>query len=252
MKLKAIIFFLILATLSFGKNKLREKASLFGKYSKLIQTIECSTAGNKLKEFTQFNYKSYGFYKGGNWCDEKIGKKGFYVYVAPKWYVYKKKNKSKKVNKKIASIGGKYSGLIMKFRCGVQKRFYKDFVDYGYQSLYAWCGKRVKKGYYVYHNSKWYIWKGLSKRIEAPKKAKYSVGFVNEYDNLEQIIYCPKDEKRYGKVYEYGEMNNNKRYCGQSVYTGYMVYYTPNWYIFTKRQKKVFKEDEEIEDWPPK
>lgn len=63
------------------------QASVNGRYSTLIQRIECPDNRTKYGEFNE-----YGYYQGGDeWCGEKA-QKGYWVWVYPNWYVWRDKN----------------------------------------------------------------------------------------------------------------------------------------------------------------
>ncbi len=249
---KIIICLLSIFFISFvyaKDNDTHKKASLFGKYKNLIQTIKCKKKGNRLKEFTRYNYKAYGYFKGGKWCDNIKGKAGFYSYLAPKWYVWMAQ--SKKSNKKTTSVNNKYVKLIQKMKCNWHKKFYKQFAEYGFQPKNAWCGKKVKPGFYVYVYPYWYIWKKTNS-LNFPKEAKDYKNYEYTYSKLLQIIDCPKDTKEYGPFYEYGKWGWNRNYCGVNTKNGFWVYSHSKWYVWEKREKKVWNEGDKRDDWPPK
>lgn len=62
-----------------------EEASVNGNYSSLIQVLNCPSDRGQYGEF-----RDYGYWGGGPWCG-KQGKAGHWVWVAPKWYVWKNK-----------------------------------------------------------------------------------------------------------------------------------------------------------------
>lgn len=59
-----------------------DKTSANGKYSRLLQTLTCPTDRGQYGE-----YRDYGYWGGGEWCGQ-TGKKGYWVWVAPTWYVW--------------------------------------------------------------------------------------------------------------------------------------------------------------------
>jgi len=65
-----------------------KKASVKGKYSKLLAVIH--VPGDK-DEYTEF--KDYGAYDGTEWGNYKGLPKGHWVYVYPHWYIWEKKAK---------------------------------------------------------------------------------------------------------------------------------------------------------------
>jgi hypothetical protein len=58
------------------------QASVNGKYSNLLQVVNCP---RHVKEWGEF--KDYGHWGGGPWCGE-TGKAGYWVWVNPNWYVW--------------------------------------------------------------------------------------------------------------------------------------------------------------------
>ena len=63
-----------------------DATSANGKYSNLLQTLRCP------KDKAQYGaYSDYGYWGGGPWCGQQ-GKAGFWVWVAPNWYVWGTQN----------------------------------------------------------------------------------------------------------------------------------------------------------------
>ncbi|MDQ7090533.1 MAG: hypothetical protein Q9M50_07795 [Methylococcales bacterium] len=59
------------------------KTSAAGKYSGLLQTLNCP------KDKSQYGqYRDYGYWGGGSWCGQ-VGVAGYWVWVVPNWYVWK-------------------------------------------------------------------------------------------------------------------------------------------------------------------
>lgn len=122
-----------------------------GKYTSLVQVLECE----KDKK-TYGEYRDYGYWSGGAWCGE-VGEAGYWVWVYPKWYVWAKKSKPQNRFGK-SSANGKYSNLIQKLQCKKDKKTYGEYQDYGYWSGGAWCGDVGKAGYWVWVYPNWYVW----------------------------------------------------------------------------------------------
>jgi hypothetical protein len=57
-------------------------ASAHGKYSNLLQTLTCPKDRRRYGK-----YSDYGYWGGGAWCGQR-GKRGFWVWVAPTWYIW--------------------------------------------------------------------------------------------------------------------------------------------------------------------
>jgi hypothetical protein len=62
-------------------------ASVDGRYSNLIQILPCTT-----DQATYGKFNDYGYWGGGAWCGQ-VGRAGYWVWVAPNWYVWKNQNK---------------------------------------------------------------------------------------------------------------------------------------------------------------
>lgn len=147
-----------LAPMSVMGNEVPPQASVHGKYSNLIQTMTCSKDRRTYGE-----YREYGYWGGGAWCGQS-GKAGYWVWVAPKWYVWGNVGSSAPVTAPtspvptLASVDGKYSNLIQTLPCPKDRRTYGEFRDYGYWGGGPWCGRTGKAGYWVWVAPNWYVW----------------------------------------------------------------------------------------------
>lgn len=132
------------------------RASADGKYYNLLQVMECPRDRHSYGE-----YKDYGYWSGGAWCGQQ-GKAGYWVWIAPRWYVWAKKSVSKKSSYGTippkASVDGKYSNLVQKLKCARDRRSYGEYRDYGYWGGGPWCGQNGKAGYWVWVAPYWYVW----------------------------------------------------------------------------------------------
>ncbi len=61
--------------------------SVNGKYSELIQKVHCPGDRSSYGEFYD-----WGHWSGTRWCGKSV-KPGYWVWVAPDWYIWKKKNR---------------------------------------------------------------------------------------------------------------------------------------------------------------
>lgn len=59
-----------------------DRATVGGKYSDLIQVMECEQDTRQYGEF-----RDYGYWGGGPWCGQ-TGQAGYWVWVYPNWYVW--------------------------------------------------------------------------------------------------------------------------------------------------------------------
>ncbi len=62
-----------------------DRASVNGTYSGLIQTLHCPRDSARYGEFDD-----WGHWRGGAWCGQ-TGLAGYWVWVAPNWYVWSNK-----------------------------------------------------------------------------------------------------------------------------------------------------------------
>lgn len=58
------------------------EARVGGKYSNLVQVMHCPGDSRSYGD-----YRDYGWWGGGPWCGQS-GKAGYWVWVAPDWYVW--------------------------------------------------------------------------------------------------------------------------------------------------------------------
>ena len=141
-----------------------EEARVNGKYSNLLQVLYCPSDRAQYGEF-----RDYGHWGGGQWCGKRA-KAGYWVWVAPNWYIWSDKGQSmpnvpnfglgrdQDVPER-ASVNGKYNELLQVLNCPSDRAQYGEFNDYGYWGGGAWCGKKGKAGFWVWVAPNWYIWK---------------------------------------------------------------------------------------------
>jgi len=60
-----------------------EKASVGGKYRRLLRAIECP-----MDKANYGDFHEYGHYTGAEWHHHKNLPAGYWVWVAPKWYIW--------------------------------------------------------------------------------------------------------------------------------------------------------------------
>ncbi len=61
------------------------RGSVNGKYSGLLQTLHCPGDQSRYGSFSD-----WGYWGGGTWCDQSASA-GYWVWVAPNWYVWANK-----------------------------------------------------------------------------------------------------------------------------------------------------------------
>ncbi len=141
------------------ERKYPQRATVGGKYSGFKQKIRCPRDRNRYGSF-----RDYGFWRGGRWCGKR-GKRGYWVWVAPNWYVFAHRRGGGRgegsglSRMERASVRGKYSGLRQTIHCPRDRRTYGRFRDYGFWGGGRWCGRRGKRGYWVWVYPKWYVWR---------------------------------------------------------------------------------------------
>ncbi len=78
--------FLLLTLLAIGSLYARDGfSSAHGKYVGLKQVLECRHDRHQYGD-----YYDYGYWEGGPWCGE-YGKRGYWVYDYPNWYIWRSK-----------------------------------------------------------------------------------------------------------------------------------------------------------------
>ncbi len=135
------------------ENLQKERASINGKYSGLIQVVKCN---RDRKSYGTFH--DYGYWGGGRWCGQ-TGKAGYWVWIYPHWYIWENADKDKAASAD-PSANGKYINLIQVLSCPEDKNKYGLYRDYGYWNGGSWCGETGKAGYWVWVAPKWYVWGG--------------------------------------------------------------------------------------------
>ncbi len=61
-------------------------ASSNGKYSEIVQVLNCPNDRTRYGESSD-----YGYWEGGSWC-QQTGAAGYWVWVYPNWYIWKRNN----------------------------------------------------------------------------------------------------------------------------------------------------------------
>ncbi|WP_026102234.1 hypothetical protein [Pleurocapsa sp. PCC 7319] len=77
---------LIADSSTVNESELPALASANQKYSNLIQVLNCPNDRSNYGDFDD-----WGYWGGGSWC-EQTGKAGYWVWVAPNWYIWQKQN----------------------------------------------------------------------------------------------------------------------------------------------------------------
>ena len=134
----------------YDKNKISE-AAVGEKYSNLIQIMKCPK-----DERVYGNFRDWGYWSGGRWCGQQASA-GYWVWVSPHWYVWKKIHI---VEKKFVepSVNGKYKNIVQALYCPRDKKHYGLYKDWGYWRGGRWCNQQAKAGYWVWMYPYWYVW----------------------------------------------------------------------------------------------
>jgi len=59
----------------------------------------------------------------------------------------------------VASMNGRYSGLIKTIHCPYDEKQYGQFKEQGYWAGEDWCGVSSIAGYLVWAKPDWYVWR---------------------------------------------------------------------------------------------
>ena len=135
------------------ESELPATTSANGKYTNLLQVLNCPSDRSRYGEFG--DYESWD---GGSWCGQ-TAPAGYRVWVYPNWYIWQNVA-TRKVDKipASASANGKYSNLLQILNCPSDRSKYGEFDDYGSWSGSSWCGQDAQAGYWVWVYPNWYIW----------------------------------------------------------------------------------------------
>jgi hypothetical protein len=234
------------------------KASVNGKYANLLKVIDVP---GDAQQYGDFN--DYGFWTGTAWAGHANLPQGYWVYVAPKWYIWGKQQAVQAppqpapvpapapapvpANLQKASVNGKYMNLLRVINVPQDKAQYGDFSDYGHYTGTSWAGfDNLPVGYWVYVAPDWYIWEKETPKgpaappapgpnPNAPDEVKASVN--GKYSKLLRVINVPADEADYGKFSDYGLYSGTEWAGYDHLPPGHWVYVYPNWYIWEEKNK---------------
>jgi len=227
-------------------------ASVNGKYSNLLQVLNCPS-----DSLEYGNYRDYGYWAGGAWCGQS-GKPGYWVWLNPNWYVWGQQGQIRSQQRiqipAAASANGKYTGLMQTINCPSDQAQYGNFRDYGYWKGGAWCGQTGKPGFWVWVNPKWYVWSKQKAAVPtqprrvlraAPSNASAQASLNGKYSNLLQVLNCPSDSLEYGNFRDYGYWKGGV-WCGQTGKAGYWVWLNPNWYVWGRQGQAKMQQRRQI------
>src|SRR5262249_52178895 len=118
---------------------------------------------------TYTDFHDFGRWTGDSYAGQDNLPTGYWVYVAPHWYIWEKQNAKPTTDEKKATADGKYSVLLHKIEMKDDARTYGAFSDYGYWPGASYGGEKdLHPGYWVYVAPYWYIW-GVAEGEAKPK-----------------------------------------------------------------------------------
>lgn len=133
-----------------------EKASVNGKYAKLLKVV---AVPKDEQQYGSFN--DWGHWNGSSHAGFDNLPAGYWVYVAPHWFIWEVQNQGQG-NKQApaqASVNGKYKKLLKVIQVPGNQATYGQFNDWGYWAGTSWAGfDNLPQGYWVYVAPNWYIW----------------------------------------------------------------------------------------------
>jgi hypothetical protein len=140
---------------AFGQGPgLLRTASADGKYEDLLRTIH--VPGDRT---TYGAFDDFGYWDDTAWAGYTNLPPGYWVYVAPNWYIWGGQRGVTDACLREASAGGKYCQLLQKICVPGDRATYGAFNDYGSWGGTAWAGyTNLPPGYWVYVAPDWYIW----------------------------------------------------------------------------------------------
>ncbi|GEM_PF-480263 len=204
-----------------------EKASVNGKYSELSNVIDVPDDRGKYGDFYDLGYKKWRKYK-----DHKDLEYGYWVYVYPSWYIWKKKTSDGEgPSYDKASVDGKYRGLLKTLNVPNDRYSYRDLYEGGYRTTSSYRGNyNLPKGYWVYLYPYWYIWEKVTGDGGSTDENRASIN--NKYSRLLKTVYAPNDRYSFRDLYEWGYRTISSYKESYNLPRGYWVYSFPYWYIW--------------------
>jgi len=243
--------------------ELPKEASANGKYAKLLRVLDLPG-----DEAAYGKVKDWGYWTGTSYQGFNDLPVGYWVYVAPKWYIWEKEQPAQAVPApqvnpapqpngaaqldeanlpKEASANGKYAKLIAVLNVPGDEGAYSKFRDYGQSSFTNYGGRAdlPAGAYWVYVAPNWYLWREvrLANQV-APNEAPQKATVDGKYADLVRVIYAPADANTYGAFKDYGASSFTS-YAGQENLPAgaYWVYVAPNWYLWSRLATDAPKTD---------
>ena len=147
------------------------------------------------------------------------------------------------------SVNGRYQGLIQAMYCPEAQPDYGFYNQYGYWEGGEYiCGDQyARAGYWVYSFPNWYVWGydtarenrrdevEVEETVTTRDASEDPTSAYGDYSDLVQIFACPEGKETYGEYYDYGYWEGGE-WCGKEAAAGYLVYSSPNWYVWNERE----------------
>lgn len=145
------------------------------------------------------------------------------------------------------SVNGRYQGLIQAMYCPEAQPDYGFYNQYGYWEGGEYiCGDQyARAGYWVYSFPNWYVWGYDTAADNSRDQAEETAATTNDvnddptsaygdYRDLVQVFSCPDAQNTYGEYFDYGYWEGGE-WCAKEAAAGYLVYSSPNWYVWNER-----------------
>ncbi len=124
-----------------------------GKYSELLRKIDVEKDRNSYGEF-----HDYGHWSGTSWAGHSDLPPGYWVYVAPNWYIFADAQGVEFPQNPPQLGGKKYGALLRTIEVEQDEETYGEYYDYGYYTgTYYYDHQDLPPGYWLYVAPQWYI-----------------------------------------------------------------------------------------------
>ncbi len=140
-----------------------------GRYRTLLKWIDVP-----LDAHTYGEVQDWGWYSGTSYAGHDQLPVGYWVYVHPRWYIWKERvaprgPEATQAEISTASLGGKYGGFKRALYVPEDARTWGEQYDYGYSTEREYREfTGLVPGYWVYQSPRWYLFLKLLKKDAAP------------------------------------------------------------------------------------
>jgi hypothetical protein len=154
-----------------------------GKYSKLLREIEVERDRASYGEFYD-----WGHWSGTSWAGYKDLPPGYWVYVAPNWYIFGKAEGADSGRNPPMLGKRKYGKLLVKIKVEQDVSSYGEYYDYGHYSGSSYYGyKDLPSGYWVYVAPYWYIFGEASSTCASPSPPPVQITPQSNRQRIQQL-----------------------------------------------------------------